>query len=48
MSIFGIFFWILLALRAIGFFAPAGYERANNVVTLILIALLGWRVYPIS
>lgn len=41
-------FWILLILCGIGYFAPAPWPRVSFVVLLILIALLGFRAYPIS
>jgi hypothetical protein len=44
-----VFFWILLALCALGFFAPdtVTYTRGRGIVILLLIAILGyWHQSP--
>ncbi len=40
-------FWILLILIAIGWFAPP-WRPYSVVAVLILLALLGLRVFPVS
>lgn len=39
-----ILFWILWLLSIIGFFIPA-YSRASSVVMLVLIGILGYKVF---
>lgn len=47
---FGIFFWILAFLWLIGVFIPDNASpylvRGRSIVILIMLILLGWKVYP--
>lgn len=51
MSLLPILFWVLFVLALLGTFAPASWlygPRISSTCLLVLVALLGLRVFPIS
>lgn len=49
MSFLAILFWILFILSTLGALSDQPWvARPSRFVLLLLIGILGWRVYPIS
>lgn len=51
MSLLPILFWVILALALLGVFVPPTWPNAGRISSaglLVLILLLGLRVFPIS
>lgn len=47
-TLFTILYWIILILAALGIWAPAPWGKLNSGSLIVLLILLGIRVFPIA